>query len=219
MKNIKIKKIVFSLLFLIAAVGFSSAQEIRLNGYSAYAFDDKIDSYYDASNYYNGKIKGGYQWGAGIEYLVSSDKGVEIKYLRQATTAPMEYYKNGIQYTNFDAAINYLLVGGNNYFNIDNDKVEPYAGAELGMAIINLVNPDSNKKVNATKFAWGLKVGTNIWLNDKVGLKLQAEMISAVQSAGGSFYFGGGGPGVGVGAYSSMYQFGLGGGLTFRMGR
>lgn len=219
MKKIRIRKVVFSLLLLLVVTGFLSAQELRLNGYSSYVFDDKVDSYYDASNYYNGTIKGGYQWGAGMEVLVDATKGVEIKYLRQATNAPTEYYKDGIKYTNFDMALNYLLIGGNNYFNIDNDKIEPYAGAELGMAIINLTNPDSNKETNATKFAWGLKVGTNIWLNEKVGLKLQAEMLSAVQSAGGGFYFGTGGGGAGISAYSSMYQFSLGGGLTIRMGR
>jgi hypothetical protein len=40
--------------------------------------------------------------------------------------------------------------------------------------------------------------------------------MSAVQSAGGGLYFGTGGGGAGVSTYSSMYQFGLGGGLAFQ---
>jgi len=42
-------------------------------------------------------------------------------------------------------------------------------------------------------------------------------LLSAVQSLGGSFYFGTGGSGAGVSAYSTMYQWGLGGGLTLKL--
>jgi hypothetical protein len=58
--------------FMSVLLGATSlqAQDIRANLYGAYVFDDKIDSYYSSSNYYEGKIKGGLQWGGGIEYMV-----------------------------------------------------------------------------------------------------------------------------------------------------
>ncbi len=56
------------------------------------------------------------------------------------------------------------------------------------------------------------------WVKEKVGIKLQAQLLSAVQSVGGGFYFGTGGSGGAVMAQSSMYQFELGGGLVFKMG-
>lgn len=114
--------------------------------------------------------------------------------------------------------MNYILLGGSNYFKTGG-KREPYAGASAGIAIINIKNADAGANDNLTKFAWTIKLGTNIWLTDKVGLKLQADLLSAVQSAGGSFYFGTGGSGAGVSTYSTMYQLGLGGGLTFKMGK
>ena len=52
----------------------------------------------------------------------------------------------------------------------------------------------------------------------KVAIKLQGQLMSAVQSAGGGLYFGTGGAGAGVSTYSSMYQFGLGGGLVISLG-
>jgi len=56
-------------------------------------------------------------------------------------------------------------------------------------------------------------------VTERVGIKLQAEVISAVQGAGGGFYFGSGGSGAGISTYSSMYQWSLGGGLSFKIGK
>jgi opacity protein-like surface antigen len=218
LKPNQMKKLILSLILLAGIAGMATAQNARLNGYAAYVFDDNVDSYYDPNNYYDGTIKGGFQWGAGLEYMVSPNKGIEIKYLRRDCTAPMEYYKNGIQYKTFDLAINHILLGGNNYFQTGG-KVEPYAGAALGMSIITLKNAEASSDNQATKFAWGIKLGTNIWATDKVGIKLQADLISVVQSAGGSLYFGTGGSGAGIGMYSTMYQWVLGGGLTFKLGQ
>ncbi|HSH20212.1 MAG TPA: hypothetical protein VLA03_07150, partial [Draconibacterium sp.] len=194
---------------------------IRINGYAFYAFDDKVDSYYSTTDYYRGTIKGGFQWGGGLEYMMIPDQGIELSYLRLDSNAPMEYYDRNtqkVEYTDFDVATNYILLGGNRYFGM-NPKVEPYAGLQAGMAIFNVTNPKKNNSGNSTKFAWGAKLGVNIWASDKVGLKIQTGLISAVQAAGGGFYFGSGGVGTGISTYSTFYQFYIGGGLTFSMGK
>jgi hypothetical protein len=214
----RLKKIILGIILVTGFTSLATAQNVRLNGYAAYVFDDRIDSYYDPNNYYEGRINGGFQWGASLEYLASPSKGLELKYLRRDCTAPMEYYKNGIQRKTFDVAMNYILIGASNYFQTGG-KVEPYAGAAIGMDIITLKNADAGSDQTTTKFAWGVKLGTNIWATEKVGIKLQADLLSAVQSAGGSFYFGTGGSGAGIGMYSTMYQFVLGGGLTFKLGQ
>src|SRR5207344_1510828 len=43
--------------------------EKRINLYGVWTFDDSFDSYYDNSAYYEGKIKGGFQYGAGLEFM------------------------------------------------------------------------------------------------------------------------------------------------------
>lgn len=213
-----IKIAVIGFLFVFVFTGLTQAQNIRLNGYTAYVFDDRVDSYYDASNYYNGKIKGGFQWGIGLEYMLYDTKGIELRYLRQDTKAPMDYYQNGIKYTEFDLGLNYILLGGSNYFKLANEMIEPYFGLGIGLAIFSIKNPDNDRSSSAEKFAWNIKAGTNIWVTERVGIKLHAEVISAVQSAGGGFYFGSGGSGAGISTYSSMYQWSLGGGLCFKVG-
>ncbi len=64
------------ILTIIASPAFS--QGVRVNGYALATFDDNVDSYYDANNYYNGTIKGGFQWGVGIEFMLRANQGGRI---------------------------------------------------------------------------------------------------------------------------------------------
>lgn len=204
-------------LFNVAVSGL--AQELRLNVYTAYAFDDKFDSYYDPSNYYEGKIKGGFQWGAGVQYFPRDNVSVELLYLRQDTHAPTRYQINTVfvQNADFDLGINYIMVAGGRHFREAGAALEGFAGLMAGVVVVELDNPDNGRSSSVTKFAWGLRGGGIYWMSDRLGVKLQAQLLSAVQSMGGGFYFGTGGSGVAVSSYSTIYQFGLGGGLVFHL--
>ena len=91
-------------------------------------------------------------------------------------------------------------------------------GLGLGACFINTTNTLTKNEGNSTKFAWQLRGGGTIWASDKLGIKLNVQLQSAVQSVGGSFYIGTGGSGAGVSSYSSLLQFGLGGGVAFKLG-
>jgi hypothetical protein len=187
---------------------------LRLNVYTSYAFDDDVDSYYSTTAYFRGTIKGGFEYGGGLEYILRPAYGIEFAYLRLDSKAPITYYDNIEKKAEFGVAQNYLMLGVNHYLLV-NPRLEPYFGLQMGMGIFNVENPNTNKTGSATKFAWGLKAGTNIWLSNKIGLKLQAGLLSAVQSMGGGLYFGTGGAGAGLTGYSTFYQWTLGGGLIF----
>lgn len=209
------KKTFFILSLLAGTYFFAQGQEVRLHGYALYAFDDNyVGSYYSSTSYFDGAIKGGFQYGGGLEVKPYPAAGVEISYLRLDSNAPIEYYDNGIVNTNFDLAQNWVMLSFNKYVPT-NGTVEPYAGMQIGMDILNVVNPTTGNTGNATKFAWGVKGGVNVFANEKVGLKLQLSLLSAVQAVGGSFYFGTGGAGAGLSGFSTYYQFNLGGGLVF----
>ncbi|SRR5690606_9949027 len=209
----------FTLMLVVLCAAMVSAQEIRLNGYASYVFDDRVNSYYDYDDYYDGKVKGGLMWGAGLEYMPIPYTGIEVMYLRMDTEAPMEYYNNGYRSTNFDMAINYIMLNGNRYFETGSDVVEPYLGGGLGAAIINIENPDNGRTDGRGFFAWGIKGGLNLNFAETVGLKLGAQLMSAVQSIGGGFYFGTGGSGAGLTTYSTFFQFGFTGGLVFKFNK
>jgi len=216
------KKTIFFILALCAVLqGHTTyAQKMRVNLYGAYVFDDKFDSYYSSSSYYEGKIIGGFQWGGGIEYMVRPEYGAELLYLRQSTHAPTTYASSVIttNQTDFDLGLNYIMLGGARHVLSSNGKVEGVGGLMLGMLIADLKDPDSGRTASATKFSWGLRLGGIVWASEAVGIRLQAQLLSAVQSAGGGFYFGTGGAGAGVSSYSTIYQFSLGGGLVFKVG-
>ena len=174
------KKQIFALILLTGSYVFaqtaqmassSNGPQVRLHGYALYAFDDNhVDSYYSATSYFEGSIEGGFQYGAGLEVMPYPAMGVEITYLRLDSKAPMEYYDNVIRHTTFDLAQNWLFLSFNKYVSV-NEQVEPFAGLQIGMDIINLTNPDNGNTSDATKFAWVLKAGANIWANEKVGFK------------------------------------------------
>jgi hypothetical protein len=208
------KKVLLTLCLMLG-VTFVNAQ--RLNLYSSYAFDDKVDSYYSSTDYYEGTIKGGYQWGAGIEFSPRPDYAAELMYLRQDTQVPLRYQTGlgSVQSENLELDLNYILLSaGRTITAPSNENIEGFGNILLGCGFGDVSNGASER--SATKFAWGLRLGANVFASESVGIKLHVLMLSLVQGAGGGFYFGTGGGGVGVSTYSSMYQFAVGGALILR---
>lgn len=200
----------------------AAAQGVKLNGYANYVFDDKVDSYYDNTSYFDGKIKGGFQWGVGLQYNFKEFYGLEITYYNQSTSANANYQVPGsiaVKNGNFDVNLNWIMLNGVREFRQPGGKFEAFGGMGLGVALINTENKANGNTESSTNFAWQLRGGGNIWVSEKVAIKLNAQLQSAVQSVGGGFYIGTGGTGAGVSSYSSLLQFGLGGGLVFKLGQ
>lgn len=199
----------------------TSQKQIRINLYGAYAFEDGFDSYYNYGNYYQGQLQGGFLYGGGLEFEVRPGSFVELSYQRLDTNAPTQYYNGGVfnQYADFDVAMNYIMIGGNQYFRKLGSPVEGFLGGMLGAGVVGIKNPGAanNPSESVTKFAWGIKGGMTYWASSAVGIKFQAQLLSVSQSVGGGFYFGTGGSGTAVSSYSSLYQFTLGGGLVFNL--
>lgn len=190
-------------------------QELRLNGYSGYVFDDRFETFNSDVSFLDGTIRGGYQWGVGFEFLPSEYYGIELLYSRQDTEVPVNYFDRLDVNRTLDASINYILFGGIRY--AGTDRVQGYISPMAGLVIFDNKAPEPNEPSSYTKFAWGVKLGSNIWATEKVGLKLQMQLLSAVQAIGGSFYVGTDGSSAGINAFSTVYQFTLGGGITIRL--
>jgi hypothetical protein len=201
-----------------------AGKEKRINLYGIYTFDDSFDSYYDNDSYYEGKIKGGFQYGAGIEFMLKPTYGLELLYIGQQTTAPTTYYSpgafgGGTEAATLDLNFNFAMLAFGRHMMKPGSAFEGYGGLMLGALFSNAHNPLNGDSNSGTRFAWGARLGGNIWLSEKLALKLQGQLLSAVQSVGGGLYFGTGGAGAGVSTYSSMLQFGLGGGIVFKLGQ
>ena len=139
------KKIfLISLLFILTASAIQ-AQGFRLNGYALYTFDDKVDSYYSNTQYFDGKIKGGLTWGVGAEFMIKPEYGLELSYYRMDTEAPVNYYDIIPKTATLDVALNWIMLGGSRYMTLANPKIQPYGGMMLGVGIIDTKNPDNGK--------------------------------------------------------------------------
>lgn len=211
----------YMLLFVISCRAcLASAQDVRLNGYGNYVFQDQVESFYSNTNYFNGIIEDGFMWGGGLEFKLHDGYALELLYLRHDTKAYVHYYdiaSVGDRDADIDLDINWIMAGFTRFMP-GNEKLEPFGGMMLGVAVINGANPENKVSESATKFGWGVRLGTNVWASDRFGLKFQAMLVSATQAAGGGIYFGTGGTGAGVTTYSTMAQFVLGGGLIFKFG-
>ncbi|MDH3711424.1 MAG: porin family protein [Cyclobacteriaceae bacterium] len=203
-------------LIILCTISTANAQGLRLNGYTSYVFDHSFDEFVNPNTFYEATIKGGFQWGGGLEYMAADYYGIELSYLRQDTDLPVTYWRFGEQNRTLDISVNYILLGGNRYFS-SSERFEGYGGLMVGMVIYDNKSPLPDEPDSRTKLGIGGKLGANVWMTDKVGLKLQAQFLSTVQGFGGGFYLGTGGGGAGVSTYSTIYQFILGGGLVFKL--
>jgi len=194
---------------LIFSFGLLSAQESKtlgLNVYGAYIFQDKIN--FDGSY---GYAKEGFQYGAGVEYYIISTVALEVKYLRQDTRFPL-YTPNGEQVNEGKdkGSINYILIGGTNYFEKNAEsKIVPYLGTSIGAGIL-----DTKDGGSSTKFAFDASLGLKIRTSSNISFKLHATIQSITSTFGSDFYNTGSGV-IALPDYASLFQFGLGGGVFF----
>ncbi len=178
---------------------------MSFNVFGGYTFQDKIDF---SSGY--GVIEDGAHWGASVEFAVKKYMSAELLYQRQDTHAVVY----GSSYGEGKLGINYIMIGAVKYPGMGG-PVTPYGGLSGGVALFE--GKDINQTVS--RFAFGLKVGALFDVSEKVGIKIQAQMLTPVRGAGGGFYFGTGGTGAGVSTYSTVYQFAFTGGLQFKVNR
>jgi hypothetical protein len=214
------KKFLLPLLMITAVLSASGQGSAQLNLYTAYTFDDGFSVYNDANTYYHGKLKAGLQVGAGLEYLANPMYGVELLYMYRKADAPATYKVGTLtseKNSTFNVTHSWIMLSGNSHMKNHDKKIEGTGGFMLGMLISNVDEPTTGSSGSNTTFAWGFKLGGDIWLSDKIALKLQTQLLSSSRAMGGSVYYGYWGP-VAVPTYSTLWQYSLGGGLVFKFG-
>ncbi len=199
----------------------SAFAQWRLNAYGGYGFDDDVEYVTDNGKYFNGTLKGTGFYGGGFEYVLQNNYGIELLYMREDTDVPINYSygaNDSARSTSPGVGINFIMLAGNGYTKIPNSPIEPFGSVMIGLAIFNNKNPLPGAETSATNFGYGFRAGLNIWASNTVGIKVMGQLMSAAQAFGGGFYLGTGGVSAGVNPESSMLQFGVGGGLTFKLG-
>jgi hypothetical protein len=224
------KKICLSLAMLVAVIFSVQAQETRINLYGGYVFDDDLNHYYDSYNYIDGTVKGGFQYGASLEFLTPTEVGIELMYLGRQTTLPLTIdagFSSGPRVAQNDFNMNYALVSLNKYSKDPNGKLEGYGGLMMGCLFSDLKNTSVSDSVgkqytgsssSATRFTWGLKLGANYWFKEKIGVKFQAQFLSTTEKIGETTYYTYYGTYYGYATKINMLQWCFSTGLVFKLG-
>ena len=212
------KKVVISAILFVSV--FTASAQLRLNGYAAYTFDDGFDVYSDANSYYYGTLKGGSQFGLGLQYAFNPYSAAEILWVHRSATAPATFkfgVGNNERKETFEVKHDYIMLSGDGLYS-KSAKFEGNAGFMAGVLISSVDAPSVNKSGNKTNFAWGGRLGGTVWATPKLGVKLQAMLLSSSTATGGDTYWGYWGP-VYLTTYTTLWQFSLGGGLALKLGK
>lgn len=208
----------------ITSVAYSqmgtTGPKFYLNGFAGYTFDESFFAAYG-----EWRFKGNMHYGGSAEFVLQgastryNERTVELLYQGMSSDLTPNFTTGPNKPINATMNVSYLTLGVNNYIG-KSRKVMGFGGIAMGAAFFNgdaTVN-NVQESASATKFAINLKGGGRFMFSETVGLKLYAQLNTVVGGVGGGFYFGTGGAGAGVSTYSSMVQFGLGGGLTIGLG-
>lgn len=213
MKNIKL--LLFAL--LLGVCTSLSAQQVELTGFYGYQLNGKIKTYYGDFNVYDNPNYGGI---LGVE--IRGNTFVELTYDRSDTE--FEYVPSGITIsTPTKLSVEYYMVGSSQQFGID-DKIKPYAGASLGLVRFHpkeavdiegngsTVNIDDSYTFGAT-----VQAGLKYYINDKIGIRLQAKLLLPMVMNGLFISGGTGGASGGASFNIPMVSGNFTGGLIFRL--
>jgi hypothetical protein len=207
------KSIVILIIAFLAVSTDTKAQQgkVAFNMQAGYNFQDDI-AFYNAYGY----IKDAFQYTGSFEYFPNKYRSIELSYTLLPTNAPLFGYTLGNQLNKGTdrVSLNYIIFGLNNYFPVSSPSLHPYAGAGIGVGVAS----SRDGGATYTKFAYNAKLGLLLQApKSKIGVKLQTNIQSMVQGAGGGIYIGSGGAGVGISTYSTVLQFGFTGGLVFSL--
>lgn len=203
------KSLLLCIAFLaVTLTSVAQTSSVTLLTFAGYTFADKFETYYGY-----GKIQNAFQWGAGLEFGIQPGAAMELIYLRSDADAYYDsYYDKRIE---GKVGLNYILLGATRYAPI-NDVVSAFGTFDMGAGFTSNID-ESLSSSNVTKFAIGGRLGLRIAPNDKISLRVHAQILSPVQWIGGGVYFGTGGSGAGVSTGSTIWQFQFGGSVNYRI--
>lgn len=204
------KRILQLLLFitLMPLCGESFAQSCEISMFGGYTFP--LRTRIENGNAY---IYGDANYGGMFSLNLPQDFDVELMYMRSDTRAAIN--STLMPHQTIPLSFNYIQAGFLRNFDLNNnDVVRPFVGAGAGTVII--VPRDDFQDV--WFFSVSACLGSKFYVNEHLGFRVQASLQMPVQGVGADIFIGSGGGGSGLSLYSTILQFGLNAGLTFRFG-
>ena len=164
---------------------------------------------------YNGgylKLADSEQFGITLNVDINDDGGqVEVMYAYQnAELRVQDYFFYPYETFISDITVHHVQFGFIQNFN-DEEKLKPFAGLSGGFSIFD---PSDSFYASRTKFSFGLTGGIKYFFTDRLGMRLQAQLLMPIEW-GGVYYTNGGGV---ITTGGTLVQLNFTGGLIFRLG-
>ncbi|WP_194774214.1 hypothetical protein [Pararhodonellum marinum] len=202
------KKAIIVTSFVFCSLAQLMAQGIEITPITGYTFQSGF-------NIAGGRafLQDGQNWGGMIGFPINKATEIEVAYNYMGTRA-VARSTNLRENVDTKAQVHYATIGLNRLFPTS-EKMTLFTGAKFGTG--TLAFPESNFR-NITKFTVGFQGGMKFYASDRVGLRLQANLMMPIIGVGSSLWWSpGGGTAVGVSGWSPIAQFGFTGGLIFRL--
>lgn len=151
------------------------------------------------------KVEESGNYGIILDYRLGANAQIEFYWLRQDSEIKLKEFF-GVE--RFKAAVEYWQIGILRTFKLD--KVTPFSGFTFGLVNLRPKNVDLSNEI---RFAVALKGGVKYFFSEKVGLRLQAELLLPIQWVGASLFCGTGGCSTGASAGTTILQGALNGGI------
>jgi opacity protein-like surface antigen len=158
-------------------------------------------------------------FGASLSVPARPGTKIELLWIYSSADARLDGWSVYDSSRSFTVDMHYFQIGGVQGFRRGN--IEPFAGMTLGAAWYlpgSIVSQDGSYAVDADstwRFAFTLGGGLNVFLTQKLAVRLQARMLAPVFFSSGSFYVGTGGSGLAVSGGIPFIQGDFSAGLVF----
>lgn len=199
-------KKIFAIAIFLAFIALDAyAQKVEITPQYGYQLGAKY-------NYYGGylKLHGSDQYGLTFGINASDDVTVEFMWAQQNSKVSIQdviYYPQETEVSDMQA--NHYQLGGIHMFGYSDAR--PFAGLSAGWSTWN---PEDSDFDSATTFTLGITGGLKYFFSDRIGLRLQGQLLMPINWGG--FYAGSGGGGVTFGG--SILQLNFSGGLIIGLG-
>jgi hypothetical protein len=199
------KNILLVITICIVLTNMTWAQKVEITPQYGYQVGAKY-------NYYGGyvKLKGSDQYGLTFGINATDEITVEFMWAQQnskVSVQDFQFYPRETELT--DVVVNHYQIGAVHMFGYS--EARPFVGLSAGWSTFD---PDMNIYNGTTTFTLGVSGGLKYFFTDRIGIRIQSQLLMPV--SWGGVYVGGGGTGVTAGG--SILQLNFSGGLIIGLG-
>ncbi len=188
---------------------YRESRGFEITPFYGYQFGGKHSVYEGEIN-----INDAQNFGLSLNFEVPYKEGtqMEILWIMQKSNLYKRNYYTGISENLFGLYTHYIQVGG--IYGLQQNNLLPFVSLAVGAV---LFHPTSSRYSDEWFFSMSLGGGVKIYLNERLGIRLQARALFPIIWGGGGLWCGSGGCSVGIGGTSSIVQGDVTAGLIIRL--